>query len=107
MTNNYRKPNNCPYCGYFCDAAEMLEDKNAIPYPGDLSFCFMCSEAMQFDENMNLIKFDLNSIDDIVERNRLKMLQVKMRRFWDECPSIPEKEKKRHDSFMSKIDGSK
>lgn len=84
--NGYRKKNNCPYCGYFCDAAMMHEDEKAIPTPGDLSFCLMCTEASIFNKKMKLKKFDLNSVKDLVERNRLKGIQVNMRLFWDSQP---------------------
>ena len=86
--NNFRKENKCPYCGYFCDAAQMLEDPSAIPTPGDLTFCIMCTEASQFDKDLNMIKFDINSIEDLIERNRIKGIQVKMGLFWDEHPEL-------------------
>lgn len=66
------------------DAARCTEDESAIPVPGDLSFCLMCCEASQFGKKMKMHKFDLNSIRDIVERNRLKTVQNKMRQFWEE-----------------------
>lgn len=92
--NGYRKPNNCPYCDYFCDAATMTEDKMKTPSPGDLSFCIMCIEACEFDKDMKLIKFDINSIKDIVERNRIKGIQVKMRLFYEDHPKLCVKREK-------------
>lgn len=97
--NGFRKKNNCPYCGYFCDAAMMHEDEKAVPEPGDLSFCLMCTEASQFDKKMILKKFNLNSIKDLVERNRLKGIQVKMGLFWDANPDL---EKARKNRFTHK-----
>ena len=84
--NGYRKPNNCPYCGYFCDAATFSGEGKKAPKSGDLSFCLMCLGPSEFDKNMKMIKFDLNSIDDIVERNRLKGMQIKMEEFWEINP---------------------
>ena len=100
--NKYRKPNNCPYCGYFCDAAMMQEDEKQVPEAGDLSFCLMCCEPSIFGDDMKLQKFDLNSISDIVERNRLKGMQVKMEMFWDANPDTTG----RRDQFLKARDKS-
>lgn len=35
---------------------------------------------------MKLVKFDLNSIPNILERTRIKMLGIKVREFWDTHP---------------------
>ncbi len=94
--NNYRKPNNCPYCGYFCDAATMVGDKKAKPKKGDLSFCIMCSESSIFAKNMKMVKFDLNSIDDIVERNRLKACSYKIKEFWDLNPELAKEKRDKY-----------
>lgn len=84
--NGYRKPNHCPYCGYFCDAASFPSDEKKAPKPGDLSFCLMCSGASEFDKDMKMVMFDLNSIPDLIERNRVKGIQTKMELFWLENP---------------------
>lgn len=84
--NGYRKPNNCPYCGYFCDAAMMTGNDKAVPKTGDLSFCMMCCEPSVFDESMKMQKFDLNSVNNLVERNRLKGIKIKMELFWETHP---------------------
>ncbi len=82
------KRNRCPYCTYPCDSAfvnpsdpEMKESDK--PYPGCISFCLMCCEPSTWDDNMKLIKLDIKSIPDIVERNRLKLLGSKMEEFWE------------------------
>lgn len=80
--NGYRKDNNCPYCGYFCDAATMPNDNKQKPTVGDLSFCLMCCEPSQFDKNMKLIKFDINSIHELEEIKRLTNVKKKMELFW-------------------------
>jgi hypothetical protein len=84
--NRFRKENYCPYCGYLCDASTLLFKKNGKPKPGDLSFCIMCTEPSEFDKKLNLIKFDLNSIEDAIERNRLKGIQVQMLLYWEANP---------------------
>lgn len=92
--NGFRRKNNCPYCGYFCDAHQMIEDERIAPQVGDLTFCLMCCEPSQFDNDMKMEKFDLNSIDDISERNRLKGIKINMENFWKEHPHISFKREK-------------
>lgn len=79
------KRNRCPYCTYPCDSATNL-DENERPEPGCISFCLMCCEPAVWDGNMKLVKFDLNSIPNILERTRIKMLGIKVREFWDTHP---------------------
>lgn len=80
--NKFRKPNTCPYCGHYCDAATIIDDDKRIPPTvGSLSFCINCAESSEFDKNMILIKFNLDSIENEVERNRLKNLQQHMKNF--------------------------
>ncbi len=83
---HFVKKNICPYCTYPCDSAFMHEDDKQKPDPFDLSFCLMCCEPSQWDQNMKLIKFDLDSVKDIVERNRLKMIKIKVEDFWNTHP---------------------
>jgi hypothetical protein len=97
--NGYRKDNYCPYCGYFCDAATMIEDPRQTPKPGDLSFCIMCCSPGQFDDNLVLQKFDLDSITDRNEKNRLLAMQAKMVFFW--TSNLPKDEdKKRREGYL-------
>ena len=90
--NGYRKDNYCPYCHYFCDAATtMIGDSKQTPKPGDLSFCMMCCNPGQFDDNLVLQKFDIDSVTNRTEKNRLLAMQAKMLIFW--TSSLP----KQHD----------
>ncbi len=82
--SDYRHPNNCPYCNYFCDSATMIDDKKAIPSSGDLSFCLKCAECSIFDDNLKMIKFDLNEIKDANEYAKLIRLQLHMKQFIEE-----------------------
>lgn len=86
--NGFRKENYCPYCNYKNDAATMPGDPNAIPTAGDLTFCLKCSECSQFDENMKLIKFDIDSIENKKEVDRLKKMQNHIRDFWKAHPEL-------------------
>ncbi len=86
--NGYRKENKCPYCGYFCDSAVMTDDESIKPQQGDISFCLKCTECSLFGENMKLEKFNIDSIKDTYERNRLKIIQVKMNKFYSEFPEL-------------------
>lgn len=88
-----KEGNTCPYCTYICESASMINSKER-PKQGDLSFCLMCCQPLQWNENMDLVKFDLNSIDDIVERNRLKIMSLKMQEFWTFHPDKTGKREK-------------
>jgi len=81
--NGFLKENTCPYCDYECTSATLIGNETVAPKPGDLSFCLMCCGAFLFDEKMNFVKFDLNSIPNIMERIRLRDLQIKMEQFWE------------------------
>jgi hypothetical protein len=59
---------------------------NDKPEPGSISFCLMCCEPATWDESMKLVKFDLNSIPDIIERNRIKLLGMRVNEFWETHP---------------------
>jgi hypothetical protein len=72
-------------------------DPNAHPEPGNLSFCLMCTEASVWDNKMKLIKFDLNSIEDLVERVRIKRLKTEMELFWEQNPDP------RRDRYVDKV----
>ena len=72
LNDDYVKKNVCPYCTYPCDSATSIDKKRYKPEVGSLSFCLMCCEPSEFNEEMDLVKFDLNSIDDLIERNKLK-----------------------------------
>ena len=79
------KPNNCPYCTYPCESADMIGGDEK-PQPGDISFCLMCGEASKWDENMTFVKFDIDSITDIIDRIRLKNLKMQFDSFWEAHP---------------------
>lgn len=89
--NGYRKPNKCPYCNHFCDAALCTDDDMEKPSPGDISFCIICFEPAEFDKDMKLIKFDLDSIQDAYERNRLKDMRSSMKHFIKNHPEYNSK----------------
>jgi hypothetical protein len=46
----------------------------------------MCCEPATWDASMRLIKYDLNSIPDLLERNRIKLLGMRMEEFWQTNP---------------------
>lgn len=78
----------CPYCQYEITCSETIGKEKHLPKPGDLSFCLMCCEAMEFDKNLNFKKFDLNSVSDPEERNYYKSTQDKMKKAWEEMPQM-------------------
>lgn len=91
----YVKPNICPYCTYPCDSAGGIAgDEGYKASSGDLSFCLMCGSPSIFENNMNLKKFDLNTIEDLVERNRLKAIQFRCNEFWEYHPDTDGRRKK-------------
>src|ERR1700744_300392 len=75
--------NRCPYCSYDTSAATSIKG-NSKPNKGNISFCMMCCQPSIFDENMILIKFDLNSITNLVDRNHIKSIQFRMNEFWEQ-----------------------
>lgn len=82
---NFVKRNLCPYCTYPCDSASMIKGQGR-PHPGCISFCLMYCQPAAWNAEMKLIKFDLDSIPDLLERNRIKVLGIKIEQFWEENP---------------------
>lgn len=72
--NGYRKPNSCPFCSKFVDAATRPEDLKDVPEPGCLSVCIHCREVSMFTEDMTLEKFDLNllTLEDAQHINKIQ-----------------------------------
>ena len=96
---DFVKHNICPYCTYVCGSASAL-DCVGTPHPGDISFCLMCCNSMTWDANMKLVKFDLNSIPDLLDRNRIKGLGLKMHEFWETTPDTDGRRAK----YLKKMD---
>lgn len=80
------KRNRCPYCTYLCGSYTFIGKTKEKPKVGDISFCLMCCEPCTWDSKMKLVKFDLDSIPDLLERNRIKLLGLKVNTFWEENP---------------------
>lgn len=100
---HFVKENICPYCTYPCESANGIGEHSVEkPHPGCISFCLMCCSAAQWDVNMKLVKFDLNSIQNILERNRVKLLGMKIEQFWDENPDIEPDRRNRYLRIMEK-----
>lgn len=98
IPNKFRKPNLCPYCGYFTTAAFFPEDESIAPTAGDLSLCLMCCECSEFDENMNLIKFNIDTLKPKKERIEVKLRQKNMRKFWKLNPHLKPKRDSNNDN---------
>lgn len=61
--NGYRKKNVCPYCNHHVDAALNPDNEKEVPIAGALSICIHCAKASIFNENMQLERFDMNTLD--------------------------------------------
>lgn len=48
------KPIGCPYCGMVLDDATLATGPNEIPSPGDISICFGCGGALEYDSGLRL-----------------------------------------------------
>lgn len=86
--NTWRHKHKCPYCGYECDAATSLDEPNAMPEVGSIAFCLKCVRCFEFGPDMNTLKFDLDTIENLDERIRLKVLQLNMLDFFRKNPEI-------------------
>ena len=75
MDNGYRKTNFCPWCFHHVDAASNPDYPNQTPLPGDYSVCIECTEVSHFDDNMKLIKLDLDTLnpEDLKDITRMKL----------------------------------
>lgn len=74
--NDYRKENYCPYCNHHMDAACMPGDETAKPTPGALSVCIKCTKVSVFDDLMNIIPFDINTLDQEDHAHVIKMQYI-------------------------------
>lgn len=62
LDNGWRKDSVCPYCSYKVDSGFLPNDPKAIPRAGDLTLCIQCAEVSQFDEALEMHKFDVGNV---------------------------------------------
>lgn len=98
---NFVKENICPHCTYPCESASGIDGAERFnPHPGCISFCLMCCGAAAWDANMKLVKFDLNSIPNLLERNRIKRLAFHIQEFWDKNPELESERRNKYLKIM-------
>jgi len=76
------QPHTCPTCAKLLDAATAIDGEGNSPRTGDLSVCLYCGEIIEFGDDMELIKAD---IDSIVQADFLELQKAqKLVRAWSE-----------------------
>jgi hypothetical protein len=73
MTNkNYVGLCECPYCSHKVESAINEFDEEVLPTVGDITLCIKCGEVSEFNEEMQLIKFNVSrmSIEDLLDIRR-------------------------------------
>lgn len=60
---NFVKKCECPYCLHKVDSAINEFDETVLPSKGDITLCIKCGEVSEFNEEMNLIKFNVSQLD--------------------------------------------
>jgi hypothetical protein len=55
---------NCPLCDSILDAATGVDNEVQVPVPGDHTVCIYCASPLQFDDDMNLVHFPVDQIDE-------------------------------------------
>jgi hypothetical protein len=84
MSDHVRlSPSRCPHCGHRLNAASRLSGPVPKPVPGDMTICFGCGEALQFDRRLRLTKITAAEIAalDPDERAELQQTQAAVRSF--------------------------
>lgn len=73
----------CPHCGYLTDTVSTIAGRVPRPCPGDLSVCFGCGEALQFDRRLRLTTITAAELAALhpEEREKLTATQGHIRRF--------------------------
>ncbi len=84
--NNFITKTTCPYCGKKNDRALNPQNEQDRPDPGSLSVCIQCTELSEFDENLGLIKFDINKLDrdDFLHIRKMQRMIKKGREEYNE-----------------------
>ena len=81
IDNPIRLQDNCPYCNTKLDATVSYDGSETYPEIGDISICIGCYQASEFDNNLKLIKIDINKCtaneQDIIIRSQLILRQSK------------------------------
>lgn len=44
----------CPKCGYTHEANTCITTKNAVPKPGDYTFCLNCTAILKFNDDLSM-----------------------------------------------------
>jgi hypothetical protein len=73
----------CPHCGQKLDAASVLQGEVPLPEPDDLTVCFGCGEALQFDAKLRLRKMTAAELAALApdEAAELRQTQQAIRKF--------------------------
>lgn len=53
----------CPYCNNTFTKMSDFSSETVKPQPNDLSVCYKCHGFLQFDNDLKLVKVDLESLD--------------------------------------------
>lgn len=63
MNKNYVSLSECPYCSHKVDSAINEFGETVLPKVGDITLCIRCGEVSEFDSEMNLIKFNVSTMN--------------------------------------------
>jgi hypothetical protein len=68
----------CPHCGKLNECHTSVSDPDAIPGPGDMSFCFTCGGIAVYDEDLQLTHLTLEQMEEVDKSTTLQ----KMTKAW-------------------------
>ncbi len=71
------KLNFCPCCNSKIDAVSSMDDKPEEPRKGDITICVYCTEILEFDEELSLIKIRGETLDSFSQGELDELLAVR------------------------------
>jgi hypothetical protein len=68
---------NCPCCKKELDAATSINEKDALPSPGNLSICFYCATVSRFDKDLKLEELTTEQFAKFPEEFKINVRNIR------------------------------
>lgn len=66
MADHRMKPDRCPHCGAYVDAAGEADGTEGGPEQGSISICLYCARPSVFDNDLRLRKMTPAQMDEVL-----------------------------------------
>ena len=75
MNTHVMEPTKCPCGKKTFDRASQTHGQDEGPKPGDVTVCLYCCEPLQFGDNMEMQKVDMNTLPQEIQMNLVEVMR--------------------------------